>query len=260
MLLLVVTGCASSAPQVPYPAFVQSDELADVFIAALPGIRGKQFAGDLNSRRASYQITFPADWKGSTGAAPGKSVEMFVLDGEITLGSMTMKSASYVFIPPGFTGTNISTMSGAVALYFVDDPNPASVIQTPILLDSNMLDWQPTSEDPEDFGFSVKELRMDPGSGDRVWLMRIDPGASQRWRQSSATEDGYLVSGNYRHSECVEGESLTHDYLPGGYFARPAGAIHGGPEAQALSSSVWFLRRMGEGEVQTFSACIAQAP
>jgi len=260
LLLLILTGCASSAPDIPYPAFVQSDELADVFIAALPGIRAKQFAGDLNSLRASYRIVFPADWKGSTGAAPGKSVELFVVSGEITLGSMTMKSGSYAFIPPGFTGTNISTSSSAVVLYYVDDPNPASVIQTPILLDSNLLDWRPASEDPADFGFSVKELRMDPGSGVRVWLMRIDPGASQLWRQSSVTEDGYLVSGNYRHSECVDGQVLTYDYLPGGYFARPAGAVHGGPEAEAVSSSVWFLRRMGMGNVQAFSACTAKTP
>ncbi len=101
---------------------------------------------------------------------------------------------------------------------------------------------------------------MDPGSGVRVWLMRIDPGASQLWRQSSVTEDGYLVSGNYRHSECVDGQVLTYDYLPGGYFARPAGAVHGGPEAEAVSSSVWFLRRMGKGNVQAFSACTAETP
>lgn len=257
VLVLLITGCASSAPNVPYPAFIQADDLPDVYLAGLPGIQAKQFAGDPQSRRTSNRLLLPADWKGSTGAAPGKSVELFVVTGEISLGTMTMKAGSYAYIPPGFTGSSIGTTAGAVVLYFLDDPNPSAVIETPLLLDSNLLDWQPASDEPEDFGFSVKELRMDPGSGVRISLLRIDPGAMQLWRQAAATEEGYLLSGNYRHSECVDGEVITFDYQPGGYFARPGGAVHGGPEASAISSSVWYLRRMGKGEVQSVPACTA---
>jgi quercetin dioxygenase-like cupin family protein len=255
MLMLLLAGCASGPPKVPYPAFIQADELPDVFIASLPGIRAKQFAGDPQSRRTSNRLLLPADWKGSTGASPGKSVELFVVAGDITLGTTAMKAGSYAYIPPGFTGSNIVTASGAVVLYFLDDPNPAAVIRTPLLMDSNILDWRPVSDEPEDFGFSVKELRMDPGSGVRISLLRIDPGATQVWRRTGATEEGYLLSGNYRHSECVDGDVLTYVYLPGGYFARPAGAVHGGPEATALSPSVWYLRRMGKGDVESVPAC-----
>jgi len=259
-MVVLLTGCASSAPTVPYPAFVQTDELPDVFIAGLPGIRAKQFAGDPQNRRAGNLLQLPANWNGSTGAAPGNSVELFVVAGEITLGSMPLNAGSYAYIPPGFTGTNFSTTDGALVLYFLDGPNPDAVIQTPLLLDSKLVDWQPVSDEPEDFGFSVKELRLDPGSGVRTWLLRIDPGATQIWRQSTAAEEGYLLSGTYRHSECVSGEVVSQDYLPGGYFARPAGAIHGGPEAHATSSSIWFLRRMGKGIIQSVPACVAAAP
>ncbi len=255
LIFLFLTGCASSAPNVPYPAFVQADDLPDVFLAGMPGVRAKQFAGDPHSRRTSNRLLLPAGWKGSTGGSPGKSVELFVVTGEITLGTMVMKPGSYAYIPPGFTGSNIDSESGAVVLYFLDDPSPDAVIQTPLLLDSNMLDWQLASDEPEDFGFSVKELRMDPGSGVRISLLRIDPGATQLWRQASTTEEGYLLSGHYRHSECVDGEVLTYDYLPGGYFARPGGAVHGGPESVAISSSVWYLRWMGKGAVQSVPPC-----
>jgi quercetin dioxygenase-like cupin family protein len=255
LLVLLLTACASSAPNVPYPAFVQADDLEDVFLAGMPGILAKQFAGDPRSRRSSNRLQLPAGWKGSTGASPGKSVELFVVTGEITLGKMVMKAGSYAYIPPGFTGSSIETESGAFVLYFLDDPNPDAVIQTPLLMDSNVLDWQLASDAPEDFGFSVKELRMDPGSGVRVSLLRIEPGATQLWRQASKTEEGYLLSGHYRHSECVNGEVLTHDYLPGGYFARPGGAVHGGPESMAISSSVWYLRRLGKSDVQTVPPC-----
>ena len=255
LLLLSLTACASSAPTVPYPAFVQADDLPDVYLAGMPGVRAKQFAGDPRSRRTSNRLLLPTGWKGSTGASPGKSVELFVVTGEITLGKMNMKAGSYAYIPVGFTGSNIETDSGAVILYFLDDANPDAVIQTPLLLDSNLLDWQAASDELEDFGFSVKELRLDPGSGVRISLLRIDPGAIQRWRQTSKTEEGYLLSGNYRHSECVSGEVLTHDYLPGGYFARPGGAVHGGPESMAITSSVWYLRRMGASAVESVPDC-----
>ncbi len=259
-LVFLLTGCASGSPTLPYPAFIQADELPDVFVAGLPGIRAKQFASNPQSRRSSNRLLLPADWNGSTSASPGKSVEMFVVAGEITLGGMALKAGSYAYIPSGFTGSNISTTDGALVLYFLDDPNPAAVIQTPLVLDSGIVDWQPVSAGAEDFGFSVKELRMDPGSGTRTWLLRIDPGAIQGWHKSAAAEEGYLLSGNYRHSECVDGEVLTEDYTAGGYFARPPGAVNGGPEAMASSSAVWYLRRSGKGTDESVSACVAVLP
>ena len=257
---ILLAGCASGAPTVPYPAFVQADELPDVFIAGLPGIRAKLFVNDSRSRRSSKRLLLPPDWNGSTGASPGKSVELFVIAGEITLGDMSLQAGSYAYIPPGFTGSNLGTTDGALVLYFLDNLNPNAVIQTPLFLDTNLIDWQPVSEAVEDFGLSVKELRFDPGSGVKIWLLRIDPGATQLWRQSTVTEEGYLLSGSYRHSECVDGEVLTYDYLPGGYFARPAGAIHGGPEAVAISSSVWYLREMSRGVIQSVPGCTATVP
>lgn len=258
--VFLLTGCALGSPTLPYPAFIQADELPDVFVAGLPGIRAKQFANNPQSRRSSNRLLLPADWQGSTGASPGKSVEMFVLAGEITLGSMALKAGSYAYIPSGFTGSNISTTGGALVLYFLDDPHPAAVIQTPLILDSGIVDWQPVSGEAEDSGFSVKELRMDPGSGSRTWLLRIDPGAIQGWHKSAAPEEGYLLFGNYRHSECVDGEVLTEDYKTGGYFARPPGAVNGGPEARAFSPAVWYLRRTGKGSDQSVSACVAVRP
>lgn len=259
-LVLTITSCASGPPAVPYPAFIQADELPDVFIAGLPGIRAKQFAGNPQSRRSSNRLLLPTGWNGTTGASPGKSVELFVVSGEVTLGSMALKPGSYAYIPPGFSGSNISTPSGAILLYFVDDPSPGAVIQTPLILDSGLIDWRPLSDRAEDFGFSVKELRQDPGSGARTWLLRIDPGAAQGWHRSGSTIEGYLLSGIYRHSECVNGEALTYDYTPGGYFARPPGAVNGGPDAVATSSAIWYLRRMGKSTVETVPSCVTAVP
>ena len=41
----------------------------------------------------------------------------------------------------------------------------------------------------------------------------------------------------------------------GGYFFRPADAVNGGPEAAAISESVWLLREVVHGTEKTVAAC-----
>lgn len=251
VVVLVVVGCASAPPEVPYPAFIQTDDLPDIFMASLPGIRAKQLAGDAKLRTTSNRIDLPIDWKGTSGASPGKALELFVLDGELQLAEMTFGPGGYAYLPSGTLGFNMTTAIGARILYNLADVDKNAVIKTPLLLDSRLLDWQPSAI----AGIATKELRSDPGSGERSWLMRIEPGVALPWESSSAMREGYLVSGHYQHSECVMGEANTDEYTTGGYFQRPPGAVNGGPEANALTESVWMLRERRESVVTIVDAC-----
>lgn len=241
-LLGFATGCASGPTPPAYPAFIQADDLADVFMASLPGIRAKQFAGDFRTRSTSNRIDLPADWHGTTGGSPGKSLEIFVLEGELRLADMTLGSGSYAYVPPGSLGFNMRTDDGARILYFLDDVIDGAVIQTPLILDSSLVDWRAT----DTIGVFTKELRADPGSGSLTWLLRVEPLAQISWQSSSVLREGFLVSGQYRDSECVNGEAYTETYIPGGYFRRPANSVNGGPDASALSEAIWFLREFTE--------------
>jgi hypothetical protein len=136
-------------------------------------------------------------------------------------------------------------------LYFLDDIEPNAVIRTPLILESGLIDW----EDTETEGVAVKELRADPGSGARTWLQRIEPGAKIPWQSSTANREGYLVVGNYTHSECVGTEVATDVYYPGGYVYRPAHSINGGPESFAATTSIWFFRELTDGEDVTHERC-----
>jgi len=251
-----LAGCAASAPQTPYPAFLQVEELPDIFIAELPGARAKHLAGNPQTRRSSNRILLPADWQFTTGASPGKSVEIFVLAGEIRLGEFTLGPGGYAYIPSGSTGLRMQTSRGASLLYFLDDADPSAVIQTPIILSSDLVGWTPLSESPSDIGLSAKELRFDPGSGARTWLKKIDPFASQSWQQSSIAREGYLVAGSYRGSECVNGEAVSGDYMSGGYFHRAPGAVYGGADAASADGAIWFLREAGKESLQTPAGCM----
>ena len=252
LLVLVLSACTSGPPELPYPAYVQVDELDNVFIASLPGTRAKQLGGDSMTRRTSNRIDLPRDWHGTSGGSPGRSLEIFVVAGKMTIADIELGSGGYAFLPAGSLGFNLRSTDGARILYFLNDVDPESVIRSPIIIDAEVLDWQ-ASVTP---GVFTKELRRDPGNGAMTWMLKVLPGASIPWQKSSAVREGYLVEGSYRHSECVAGEVHTGEYLPGGYFNRPANTINGGPEAAAVSESIWLLREIQGGIEEAVPACV----
>ena len=253
--LLLITASALSIlafAQTPYPAFVVVDDLPDVFIAGLPGVRAKQLAGDPRTRRSSNRVILPADWSFTTGASPGQSIEIFVLAGQIELGGFPLHAGGYVYMPPGFTGAQLKTTDGAAILYFLDEPDSKAVIQTPIILDSDLLEWLSLDGSPN---VDVKELRTDPGSGHRTWLLRSTTSITNGWQQSQQTAEGYLWQGSYVGTECVDGKIISEPYETGGYFYRPYGAIHGGADAGTETMAIWFIRVPGSGKDTSVDGC-----
>lgn len=251
-MLALLTACSTSAPPLPYAAFIAVDELPDTFLAGLPGAQAKQLAADLRTRRSSHRVILPADWNFTTGASPGQSVELLVLAGEMQLGDFRLSEGGYAYIPPASSGMRMQSDNGALLLYFLDDADAAAVIQTPLITNTELLQWEPGA-----IGYSSKELRKDPGSGARTWLLSVSPEAAPRWQRSIQPVEGYLMSGTMTYSECNGGEPVTMDYLPGGYFYRPPGAIHGGLEAKTTTGAVWLMRTRGEDETAVV-ACEAE--
>ncbi|MFQ5609118.1 MAG: cupin domain-containing protein [Woeseiaceae bacterium] len=249
-LCLVVACAGNPKPKLPYPAFQQADELPDIFMASLPGVRAKPLAGDLKTRTSSNRVDFPEAWQGTTGGSPGKATEIFVLAGEISLSGFVLKPGGYAYVPPGSLGFQIEVDRGARVLYFSDDIDDAALIQSPIILESQVLEWQAVAP-----GIERKVLRHDPGTGAHTWMLRISPGAKQSWSASTVVREGYMLSGQYQHAECFNGEALTWQYAPGGYFLRPPEMYNGGPEAVATTRTIWFMREQEGGEELTIPNC-----
>ena len=250
--VLLLASCAVQPPAPPYPAFIAVDELPDAYVAGLPGVRARQLSVDPRTQRASYRIDVPPDWSFSTGASPEMSVEIYVLAGDIRIGEFLLDAGGYAYLPAGTSGVRMASERGALMLYFLDDHDPAAVIRTPIISDSDLLPWN-----AEDVGVFYKDLRSDPGSGARSWLMRVGPEAIVPFRQSNQAVEGYLLEGAITWTECVSGEPGAGDYLAGGYFHRPPGAVHGGPGSATASGAVWYLRVTGEEQAETVDGCPA---
>lgn len=248
---LIVAACSSGPPKLPYPAYVDVNELDDVFLASLPGVRAKQLDGDAQTRRTSNRIDLPRNWKGTSGGAPGRSLEIFVLAGEVSIADIRLTPGGYAFLPAGSLGFNLAAPNGARILYFLNDTDESSVIRSPIILDSDILPWSPADSD----GVASKELRLDPGNGAKTWLLRIAAGTTLPWESSTARREGYLLAGALQQSECVNGEIHTAAYQPGGYFNRPANTMHGGPASVAIVESIWFLRETATGETVEWPEC-----
>jgi hypothetical protein len=245
-------GCVSGPPRLPYPAFIQVDELEDVFMASLPGVTAKQLSGDPQTRRTSNRIELPKDWRGTSGGAPGRSIEIYVIAGELAVADIVLERGGYAFLPAGSLGFNLSAKEGARILYFVNDTDPESVIRSPIIINSDLLRWENTGK----AGVSTKELRSDPGNGAKTWLVRVSTGAAQVWESSTAVREGYLVTGNQQYAECVDGEAELWQYAPGGYFYRPADTISGGPDSLALIEAIWVMRETSKGDTTAWPSCV----
>ena len=61
--------------------------------------------------------------------------------------------------------------------------------------------------------------------------------------------------GPYRLVECLSQGQVKSDYLPGGYFYRPAGIVHSGPESGPLSEVLWLLRSPTGLDVEFLPSC-----
>lgn len=252
LIMMLFAACASNEkkPDLPYPAFEETDEIEEQFLAALPGVRARVYDSDMRTRTISGRVDVPLDWKGTTGGDPGKSLEIYVLAGELRFSDFALGPGGYAYVPPGSLGFQLVSDVGAQILYFLDEVNESSVIRSPVILDSDLIDWVEVDE-----YVYVRSLRSDPGSGANTWLLRIDPGAELEWLSSTAEREGYLVSGVYRHSECLDGAPATWDYRPGGYFRRPANTVNGGPDSVADAQTVWFLREKTSAEQHVEEGC-----
>ena len=156
LVALLLSGCASGPPDVPYPAFIAVDELPDAFVAGLPGVRAKLLTGDTRTRQSGSRVRIPADWEFSSGASPGLSVEVFVLAGELRLGEYSLTEGGYAYIPSGTSGLPMRSDDGATVLYFLDRANDAAVIQTPLITNASLLSWEAPVFEFGGTGMSVK--------------------------------------------------------------------------------------------------------
>ncbi|MBT8445917.1 MAG: cupin domain-containing protein [Gammaproteobacteria bacterium] len=219
------------------------------------GATVKILSRDTGTGAASTIIRYPAGWSAPAGAL-GAAEELFVLDGELTLGDRTYRQDCYAYLPAGHARAPAAAENGAVVLTFFDrepewlgaaasesDPSTDEASSDAIpFLDAFEVPWECGEMDPAyaDVGLRWKILRFDAARNDCSMLIMTPPHMHPSdWRGPQevhdCVEEMFLISGDF-----LSNVGLMCD---GAYFWRPPGIAHGPYGSRA--GNLTFIRTLG---------------
>ena len=105
--------------------------------------------------------------------------------------------------------------------------------------------WEPAlvaKKSGVELPLEVKNLKRDPVTGARTFLVRSGKGVTVPWETHPVSEEGYLLEGNHRIEECLPSGLQSGFYQVGGYFYRPPELMHMGPGTFSTETHVWLVR------------------
>jgi quercetin dioxygenase-like cupin family protein len=247
-----------------FVAWVQEQALPWTRTDTFEGVPVRVLSADASLGRYAGVLDVPAGYRREAGAPVPVSTEFYVLEGTLQFGLETLGARDYAFVPPGVDLPELRSASGARVLVFhspsVADAEVLALQQAQGASVTRDRDarWSPGTVSQAagvDVPLEIKHLRKDPHTGARTWLVRIAPGTTVPWERHSTTEEGFLLEGDYRLAECSRAGSMVGDYAPGGYFHRPGGILHSGPESGTRRGAVWLMRSPGTLDVQFYTEC-----
>jgi quercetin dioxygenase-like cupin family protein len=259
-------GARATAPIVEYDfvAFVQENAVPWTTSDAFAGVPARVLSADPAIGRYAAVLNVPAGYRRGDGAALPVSTELYVLEGNLRFGDDMLGARDFVFVPPGVPFPELASAPGARVLAFHAPSTPDAEALAKqqaqgyfVTLDRDAR-WSPGTVSEAagvNVPLEVKFLRKDPYTGARTWLVRIAPGTKVPWERHSTNEEGFLLEGDYRLAECLRTGSVAGDYSSGGYFHRPGGILHGGPESGTRAGAVWLMRSPEALDVQFYSEC-----
>jgi hypothetical protein len=239
------------------------------------GLKAKTLSRDPKTGAVSLLLSYPPGWRSRADSNYHSGAEeIFVLEGDLTVGGRTLTDRCYSFIPGGMAHGPISTKNGCLALTFFDrEPDViASKESRPGSKIDRAIEYKSYYDEPWALGSTraksknlppllVKVLRQDEQTGARTWIAGTLSGhPDYTWETHPTWEEGYLLEGEYLLAECIDGKSKAGVYTPGGYFFRPAGQPHVGPDAGAKGYAIWLFRTPAELDVKYLekTACKGQ--
>ena len=216
---------------------------------------------DAADHRQVLTVELKTGWSLELRAQRQRSMELVVLKGELLWDDVLLATHDYGYLPTAAPAPRLASgPQGASALIFLDPP-AASDGEAARILHTDQLDWRPGVVSQRDTGLALKlevlDLLWVESTGQRTWLLRAGPDLKVPWEVHQGVEEGFLLQGDYRMGECLPGdeEPTTGDYAPGGYFYRPGGIVHSGPESGSTNGALWLLRTPTRLTVEFVDGC-----
>lgn len=248
-----------------FVGYLQAETVKVSEIPPWPGLRGKVVAADESTGRYVL-ILAPGSGRGEI-AVPrvSQSVEMLVLSGRVQFGSRPLERLDFVFVPPATDIPTLTADGEASLLVFIDPPS-----SDPEVVSSQQargIQWVSHADDgwePAQVALpagvtarlEIFHLKRDPDTTARTWLVSLSGSMKIPWEVHSMIEEGFLVQGQYRLAECLPSGTVVGEYREGGYFRRPAGVPHSGPESGPLSHVIWLQRAPVALDVTFHDGCV----
>lgn len=247
LLLLAPAFAAGPVQHGDLVLFLQSDS-ADIGTVAELGATPVRLLNDARDGRQVAVAEVATGWSHPLPAQRQHTLELIVLAGVLTWDGRALGVHDYAYLPAGAPAPRLAAgPQGAVWLLFLDPPQ-ATDDDTARVLATGSIPWRPGVVAQQDTGqalkLEVKDLLWVESTGQRTWLLRAGADLKVPWEVHDGVEEGYLLGGDYRIGECLPGEATPTmgDYASGGYFYRPGGIVHSGPDSGSQSGALWLLR------------------
>lgn len=248
--------------------FVGYVDSATLPVGSLDGWAGagaRTLSQDAASGRRALRVRFPAGWKLPAAPLTAQSLEIVMLEGELQFGTTPLGRYDFAFVPPGVAAPAFASPRGAAALLFFDPPAPdAAAVARQRERGSYVTRFDPARWQPASLAraagatidLRVMHLKKDPFTTARTWYVKLGPGMRMPWEVHSMVEEGYVMEGGYTLAECLPTRTVIGDYGQGGYFWRPGGIPHSGPESGPVGDVVWLQRSPVALDVTLFGRCV----
>lgn len=246
-----------------FVGYVQAHEVAPGTLEGWQGVTARRLSGDPSSGRLAIHATFPP---GHTVLPPTTplSLDVVMLEGALTLGGEVLERWDFAFLPPGGEPQPFTSDLGAQALLFFDPPSDdAEAVDRQrargLQIKRYAADgWEPAAL-AKAAGATAKleifHLKRDPDTTARTWYVRLIGDMSVPWEVHSMPEEGFVMSGAYELAECLPKRTVIGHYDSGGYFWRPPGQPHSGPESGPVGDVVWLQRSPVALDVTFYESC-----
>lgn len=232
----------------PFIEFVQAQALPwrdGVSGGARPGVSSKVLSTDEESGASSLIVRYPPGWTASSPHSLDCDEELFVLDGDLRMGTEQYHPKSYAHLPSGYVRDRMHSEGGAVVLtFFSAEPasRPASDVaaydETRLVEHADALagEWGAGFHPQFPPGAGRKYLRRDPHDGEETWVLGTMPLRNgRRPEKHPVVEEMFLLSG-----ELVGHVGVMQ---AGAYFWRPPEEWHG--PFGSLTGNLMLFRTKG---------------
>jgi quercetin dioxygenase-like cupin family protein len=194
---------------------------------AATGSRIRVLSADEQAGAKTSLWQLPAGWQSKAALRCSEVLQLFVIEGDLTVGQRRLSSGTYVSFDKNMSTGSMKTENGALVLMLHDGPVTATkVSEYPqphiVVLANEML--RPTPVQGPVPGIVVKVLRTDQQSGGMTMYMEIPAGWTEpRLEHHDCVEESFKLAGEITLEENGAEQTLA----AGDYFFRPPRIKHG---------------------------------